>query len=235
MKTSNAFTLLDVGAPRTGTQSMYAAMKILGLNPLHSGFEAQYRLGPCNYLFGNGSLDDALGALQGHDSAMDEPFMLLYEEIMSEFSESKFLLTISDGESWFNNYVEMMRHVAVIDVPTFEVLDLALGKEVVQSCTAMASWGCHFVNSTAKQKDPWTPLNPLDAYDLCLKNYYRHIERVQQVIPAQRLLVYNWSDGWAPLCHFLGKPIPDVEFPYEDLAMKVVEMKANAVTSQTEG
>eukprot|EP00438_Fugacium_kawagutii_P015854 Skav209338 [mRNA] locus=scaffold241:179133:180498:+ [translate_table: standard] len=77
---------------------MYDVMKILGLNPIHSGY---FPL--CSYLFGNGSLDEALGALEGFDSGMDEPFMLLYEEIMSAFPESKFLLTISDGESWFNS------------------------------------------------------------------------------------------------------------------------------------
>ena len=66
----------------------------------------------CGYLFGNASgnrsLDDALATLSGFDAAMDEPYMLLYEEIMAAFPEAKFLLTISDAESWFNNYVDLM-------------------------------------------------------------------------------------------------------------------------------
>ena len=65
----------------------------------------------CGYLFGNASgnrsLDDALATLSGFDAAMDEPYMLLYEEIMAAFPEAKFLLTISDAESWFNNYVDL--------------------------------------------------------------------------------------------------------------------------------
>ena len=28
---------------------------------------------------------------------------------------------------------------------------------------------------------------------------------------------YNFSDGWASLAHFLGKPIPDAPFPHVDL------------------
>ena len=28
-----------------------------------------------------------------------------------------------------------------------------------------------------------------------------------QVIPAERLLIYNWSDGWTPLAHFVGLPV----------------------------
>ena len=34
-------------------------------------------------------------------------------------------------------------------------------------------------------------------------------------MPAERLLVFNVSEGWAPLCAFLGKPVPEDEpFPH---------------------
>jgi len=32
-------------------------------------------------------------------------------------------------------------------------------------------------------------------------------------IPAQRLLVFEPSQGWEPLCRFLGGKIPDEPFP----------------------
>ncbi len=31
--------------------------------------------------------------------------------------------------------------------------------------------------------------------------------------PPEKLLVFEVSEGWEPLCRFLGKPIPDVPFP----------------------
>lgn len=36
---------------------------------------------------------------------------------------------------------------------------------------------------------------------------------VKRVVPPERLLVMNLKEGWAPLCAFLGKPIPDEPFP----------------------
>ena len=78
---ASAFEVLDVGAPRTGTQSMYDALGILGLNTLHSGYRSDKRIPWCEYLFANGSLQDAMETLQGYDAAMDEPFQLVYEEI----------------------------------------------------------------------------------------------------------------------------------------------------------
>lgn len=58
-----------------------------------------------------------------------------------------------------------------------------------------------------------------------MDNYERHIERVQQIIPPEQLLVYNWSDGWAPLAHFLGVPIPEAEFPHTDEVIRRMTFK----------
>lgn len=52
--------------------------------------------------------------------------------------------------------------------------------------------------------------------EACIRSYEQHNERVQKVIPPERLLVYNWTDGWHSLAHFLDRPIPDEEFPYTD-------------------
>ena len=44
--------------------------------------------------------------------------------------------------------------------------------------------------------------------------FRRHIEEVQRTVPPERLLVYDVSDGWDPLCRFLGQPVPDEPFPH---------------------
>eukprot|EP00435_Cladocopium_sp_Y103_P072249 s449_g39.t1 len=90
----DAFKLLDVGPPRTRTQSMYDVMKILGLNPLHTGYEYSVRPALCGYLFANGSLDDALAVFDGYDAAMDEPVMLGYctKRLWQRFLEQSFCL-----------------------------------------------------------------------------------------------------------------------------------------------
>ena len=36
---------------------------------------------------------------------------------------------------------------------------------------------------------------------------------VKERVPEKQLLVFNVKDGWAPLCQFLGLPIPDAPFP----------------------
>lgn len=43
-----------------------------------------------------------------------------------------------------------------------------------------------------------------------------HQEQVKSTIPSENLLVFNISQGWEPLCAFLGKPVPNVPFPVAD-------------------
>lgn len=35
-----------------------------------------------------------------------------------------------------------------------------------------------------------------------------------QIVPADRLLVYEVSQGWTPLCELLGQPVPNKPFPH---------------------
>jgi hypothetical protein len=46
-----------------------------------------------------------------------------------------------------------------------------------------------------------------------LAAYRRRTEEVCAAIPAERLLVFNVAEGWAPLCRFLDVPVPDAPFP----------------------
>ena len=213
LATAAAF-LLDVGAPRTGTQSMFTALQILGLNPLHTGYEIAARIPLCGYLFGNHSLDDALAALNDFDGGMDEPTMLLYEEVMANIPEAKFLLTISDPESWYDSYVRLITSMQEGRNKTVETLDKKLEESPLHKCSAMRSWGCNFSSPELQGKEE------------CLANYAKHNQRVQDVIPSEKLLVYNWSDGWAPLSHFLGLPIPDEDFPHVDEILMHSEIRA---------
>jgi hypothetical protein len=43
--------------------------------------------------------------------------------------------------------------------------------------------------------------------------YRRNNEEVRDTIPAERLLVFNVAQGWAPLCRFLETAEPATPFP----------------------
>ena len=57
------------------------------------------------------------------------------------------------------------------------------------------------------------------------KKYREHNERVQAIIPKEKLLIYNVKQGWKPLCEFLGCDVPEVEFPRENFALSFTHRK----------
>ncbi|TPP60177.1 hypothetical protein FGIG_03084 [Fasciola gigantica] len=47
-----------------------------------------------------------------------------------------------------------------------------------------------------------------------MMEYERRTERIQQVIPSDRLLLFRLGRGWEPLCAFLQVPVPNKPFPW---------------------
>lgn len=45
------------------------------------------------------------------------------------------------------------------------------------------------------------------------KTFEAHYASVKEMVPAENLLVYKVSEGWEPLCKFLGQPVPPQPYP----------------------
>lgn len=50
--------------------------------------------------------------------------------------------------------------------------------------------------------------------DRIKEHYFAHNAHVRAIVSAENLLEWEPSDGWEPLCVFLGKPIPKGPFPH---------------------
>ncbi|OCL02422.1 hypothetical protein AOQ84DRAFT_229096 [Glonium stellatum] len=46
--------------------------------------------------------------------------------------------------------------------------------------------------------------------------YSCHNNHVRKVVPKERLLEFKAADGWEPLCNFLGKDVPQGEYPHRN-------------------
>ena len=43
--------------------------------------------------------------------------------------------------------------------------------------------------------------------------YHKHYEKIRSLVPKENLLEYNVTQGWGPLCNFLGTSKPAEDFP----------------------
>ncbi|CAE7530246.1 unnamed protein product [Symbiodinium natans] len=243
-----SFEVLYAGAPRSGTQTMYSALKIMGLNPIHSGYNLTTRPILCEYLYGNGSKEAAMNLFASADAAMDEPFQLMYEDVLKEFPNAKVVLPVMSAEDWYvseRNYfkdtvyavervaVEVAHGLKIRRNTSYEFFDAMWESMYSSTLTADKCWACRYWGCAFWKVEGMTP----EENRTCLNNYEAHMDRVKALVPPSRLLVFNFSDGWAPLSHFLGRPVPDEPFPYTDKYNKDVaeETEAHAASFLQDG
>jgi hypothetical protein len=85
----------------------------------------------------------------------------------------------------------------------------------------------HISNARLVKEDRASPHNKIDyeaMYEVlesdefieedAIEAFNRHKAKIEAIVPAGRLLVYNFTQGWEPLCNFVGKEVPDGDLPH---------------------
>lgn len=187
--------VIGAGVGRTGTYSLKLAINRLGLGPCHHMEEVLHNRPvqlPLWEAAASGQPDwDAI--YDGYESAVDWPTAAFFRELSAAYPEAKFVLTHRSPESWAASFSET-------------IYKLLAGRD--QAPEDMRPWLDMATNVIDQSGFP----AGLDVAGL-MAGFTAHNEAVQEVIPADRLLVYQVKEGWGPLCEFLGVPVPDEAFP----------------------
>ncbi|KZO97743.1 hypothetical protein CALVIDRAFT_455197, partial [Calocera viscosa TUFC12733] len=202
--------VIGAGLGRTGTKSLYEAMRILGLGPCHHmltlagdtprciAFERAYA----------GEPTDWHSLMDGFYSTVGNPTADFVPDLVEAYPEALVILSVRDSaEAWWASVSETIRHV--MSVP-FGILVFPVPP------------GRHAWRVVRSVRRHWLKTYELD--ELGPEVYTRHNAMIRRIIPPEKLLEFNVKQGWEPLCEFLDVPIPDVPFPH---ANEREEMKRN--------
>jgi hypothetical protein len=190
--------VIGAGVGRTGTLSLKTALERLGFGPCHHMlglFEDPEQI-PMWQAASRGEPVDWAQVYAKYRSTVDWPGARFWREIADAFPEAKVVLTVRDPESWFESAAGSIHAAALAPPPAdadevyFGLRDMAL--EVV--------WDGVFDGRFTDKEH-------------ALKVVAEHDAAVRRGIDPDRLLVFQVSQGWEPLCEFLGVPVPDEPFP----------------------
>jgi hypothetical protein len=187
-----ALQIIGSGLGRTGTKSLHSALNVLGFGPCHHMVEvfAHPESMPLWVEAYKGRPDwDAI--FKDYRSAVDYPGAQYWRELAAYYPDAKILHTVRDPDRWFESTqatIFSQRSPAWRPGPAQEFFQTILGQfgERIGDRVFMTDY------------------------------FRRHTEEVIAAIPAKRLLVYEVSQGWEPLCAFLGVPVPATPFPSEN-------------------
>lgn len=188
-------SVVGAGVGRTGTLSLKIALERLGFGPCYHMKEVFENLDAHVPLWdraAGGHEVDWNELFKGYKSAVDFPAASFYRELAAYYPEAKVVLTERDPERWFQSFSDtIMNGLALPMAGNF------------------AAWGA-MVQKTIAEKLFMGNVSDKAHVIAC---YRRHNEEVRRTIPRERLLVYEVSQGWKPLCAFLEVDVPEEPFP----------------------
>ena len=193
--------VIGAGLGRTGTLSLKAALEELGFakcyhmtEVLGAGTTAQTWDAATR-----GERVDWDRLFAGYRATVDVPSCVFYRELFEKYPEAKVILTVRDPEPWYDSASQTL-YFARNAFPKWA----ALLNPRMRDFQRMIGW-------------LWDGMfrGRFEDRAFAIDVFNRHNEQVRRDVPADRLLVYEISQGWGPLCEFLGVPVPEGKpFPH---------------------
>ena len=188
--------VVGAGLPRTGTNSLgmalehllggrYYHMSVIPGHPFDLG--AGWNLALAG---GNPNWDELF---DGYVAAVDWPASMFWRELSEAYPEALVLLSVRDNaETWWHSCDETFLPFArlALDPDWKEGRGLT---DLLERFTGTKHWD-----------DPST----------MMAAYERHNDAVRKTVPRQRLLEWNATEGWEPICKALRLPVPEIPFPW---------------------
>jgi hypothetical protein len=203
-----ALKIIGAGFGRTGTLSVYTALKELGF-PCYHMFEVLKNEENKSHLdfwrqVANSEPDtqhDWEQVFSKYTAAVDNPACCVWKELLVAYPDAKVVLTLhpKGAEAWYESTIDTIYFTE--NMWQFKVLKFAtpFGRKMGDMSRKLIWQRNHkgTMNDRAK----------------AIAHYNQHIVNVKAAVPPDRLLVFSADQGWEPLCRFLGVPVPDSKFP----------------------
>eukprot|EP00930_Biecheleria_cincta_P034912 TRINITY_DN2405_c0_g1_i2.p1 TRINITY_DN2405_c0_g1~~TRINITY_DN2405_c0_g1_i2.p1 ORF type:complete len:300 (-),score=31.23 TRINITY_DN2405_c0_g1_i2:134-1033(-) len=223
MVTANFDFIIGAGLPKTATVSLFTALEILGRHASHGGTTLYlHAFDPAWDAVLHGDNVPAIKKFlrEGYDAtAGDSPWCFMYEDLMRMKPNYKVISSVHPGgpDAWVDSSDTWNSfHVGGFYPP-------APPPGTNDSTTPPGFAGRKITDYPPERLNEHFYASKLDCFinethneswgDRCKQGYLAHYDKVRRAVPKDRLLEFNASDGWAPLCSFLNLPVPDMPFP----------------------
>lgn len=187
-----SLSVVGAGLGRTGTLSLKLALEQLRLGRCFHMVELMENpnLLPHWDRVGRGESVDWGEVFDGYGATVDWPSCSFYKQLAEHYPDAKVILTTRDADKWFDS------------------TQATIFRGIEKRVDPADPFGSMIQNVVINMFD-----GNMHTRDHCIAVYERHNAEVRRAIPSNRLLEFNVSEGWEPLCKFLNLPVPETAFP----------------------
>ena len=187
--------VIGAGVGRTGTASLKAALEMLLGGHCYHMYEVSARPDDIRvwHQAALGKMPDWHAFLQDWTAAVDWPASAHWHELARAFPEALIVLSYRDAESWWESASNTIFPVCI---------------RAPDSPWRRMTWDMLKYRFT----------DDIENRGAAIAAYEAHNAHVRAAAPKERLIEWQASDGWAPLCSALAAPVPDTDFPCTNTA-----------------
>ena len=199
--------IIGAGFGRTGTLSTQFALNELGY-PCYHMTKVMKKTNKNHLDFWLKVSESPLGTphnwnevFHNYVATVDFPGACVWEELVEIYPEAKVILTLhpKGSEGWYKSTTDTI--YAMEKMWEFKMLGFIIPfLKKMKKMTSNLIWKGFLKNT-------------MDNKEAAIKRYNAHIAEVKRKVPADRLLIFSVDQGWKPLCDFLDKEVPKIDFP----------------------
>jgi Sulfotransferase domain len=218
--------LIGAGLPRTGTLSQKIALEMLGFGPCYhmvnvlSDLTQAPRWGQA--LEDPSKIEEIF---RGFGASVDWPGSYFWSELIEAYPDAKVVLSVRDSDAWATSMHDTIWGLFYGDCLLRHISD-------ARACVDPAWKGYMDM-----MREMWERSGLLTGDETTLDSMsaamHRYNAEVQRTVAPERLLVWQATDGWEPLCTFLEVPVPTEPFPRvndrTEFAQRIIDQAISAI------
>lgn len=202
--------IIGAGLPRTGTNTLKESLEKLNYKKTYHMKELLVKPENLHYWLtlketGSTNWDELY---KGYQATVDFPGYPWYKEHMKQYPDAKVILTVRPFEKWYTSvYSTIWKAGPQTLSEKIAMMSKLLFNSRLRSVIKCVKFSKKVIFETHLQ-------GKFEDKDFAEKIFNKHIEDVKAYVPKEKLLVYDVSEGWEPLCKFLGVPEPNEPIPH---------------------
>jgi hypothetical protein len=182
--------IFGIGFYKTGTTTLYDALRTLGYNTVNGDKPGSYPGADDGATLTRriDAGDFRLPTFEMFDAFTDNPYFRIWREIYAFYPEARYILTVRDEEQWIASCVKFFRHRRIRPMRVW-----MFGPQANPA-------------RDAASRQAW--LEAYRAHNAAVRAHFAG--RPQQFLEFDP----TRETSWIRLCAFLGAPVPDVPWPH---------------------
>ena len=238
---AEGLAVIGAGFGRTGTLSLRQALGRLGFDACYHMAEVATHPQHADLWLRAWHGEDVWKTLfAGYRAAVDWPAAAFWPRLMDHYPDAKVLLSLRDSESWFKSasntiFQSMEQALRSQEEPSARGSARGLPSREEPSARGSArglpSQEQEKLRTRLRMANEIIREGTFDGRlmdrDHAIAVYEANVARVRAEVPADRLIEFRASDGWAGLCEPLGVAEPDEPYPWVNTSEEFLDRWRN--------